>query len=163
MIFEERQRFRQWWAWGAILLPALIAWILFALQILGGEPVGDDPMPDWAVWVFFVVMGLGFPVWFAVLTLETTVDEEGVRVRFRNGIGRRDLDFGEIARVEVRTYRPLLEFGGWGLRWGGKGRRAFTASGNRGVDVALHDGRSVLIGSKRPEALAEAIRSRIVA
>ena len=77
MIFEERQRFRQWWAWIAILAPAVVAWLLFFLQIVGGEPIGDNPAPDSFVWLMVAVMGIGFPAWFAVLSLETGVDEEG--------------------------------------------------------------------------------------
>ncbi len=157
MIFHEEQPFRQWWAWIAIASPAVIAWVLFFMQIVGGEPVGDDPAPDAVVWAFALGFGVGFPLWFWLLRLETTVDESGVHVRFRRGIGRRDIAFEEIAAVTVRTYRPILEFGGWGLRWGRHRRRAFTASGTRGVEIRLHDGRSVLIGSQRPEELAAAI------
>jgi hypothetical protein len=161
MIFEERQRFRQWWAWIAILLPAVVAWLLFVQQIIGGTPVGDDPAPDWFIWLFTAVMGVGFPLWFAVLTLETVVDGDGVHVRFRNGIGRKDVGFDEIAEVEAREYRPILEFGGWGLRWGRHQRRAFSASGSRGVELTLGDGRSLLIGSQRADELAGVIRDRL--
>ena len=161
MIFEERQRFRQWWAWIAILAPAVVAWLMFFLQIVGGEPVGDDPAPDWFIWLMVAVMGIGFPTWFAVLTLETRVDDEGVHVRFRNGIGRRDVAFADIVEVESREYRPILEFGGWGLRWGRHRRRAFTASGTAGVEIRLRDGRSVLVGSQRAGELAGVIRDRM--
>lgn len=161
MIFEERQRFRQWWAWIAILAPAVVAWLLFFLQIVGGEPIGDNPAPDSFVWLMVAVMGIGFPAWFAVLSLETGVDEEGVHVRFRNGIGRRDIDFADIVEVEAREYRPILEFGGWGLRWSRHRRRAFTASGTAGVEIRLRDGRSVLVGSQRADELAGVIRDRM--
>ena len=161
MIFEERQRFRQWWAWIAIAAPAVIAWTLFFLQIVGGEPVGDDPAPDWVIWLMVVAMGIGFPLWFALLTLETIVDSDGVHVRFRNGIGRKDISFADIRGVQSRAYRPLLEFGGWGLRWGRHQRRAFTASGTQGVDIDLADGRTVLIGSQRADELAGIIKDRL--
>jgi hypothetical protein len=50
------------------------------------------------------------------------------------------------------TYRPFREYGGWGIRFGRQGI-AYTVSGDRGVLVRLRNGRSFLLGSKRPESL----------
>ncbi len=48
-----------------------------------------------------------------------------------------------------------------GIRWAGKGRMAYNVSGNKGVEIALADGHSVMVGSQRPDELAEAIRARL--
>ena len=44
----------------------------------------------------------------------------------------------------MRRYR---EYGGWGIRGGLRGTKAYNVSGNRGVELMLADGRTVLIGS----------------
>lgn len=83
-----------------------------------------------------------------------------MRLRFPPFVDRR-IPFAEIRRVHARTYRPLREFGGWGIRWGGRGRMAYNVSGNRGVEVELTDGRTVMVGSQSPDALAEATRAHL--
>ena len=78
-----------------------------------------------------------------------------VVVRYRPFVNRR-IPIGQIARVEPRVYRPLGEFGGWGIRgWGG--RVAYNVSGDTGVELTLADGRQILIGTQRAADLAGAI------
>jgi hypothetical protein len=55
------------------------------------------------------------------------------------------------------NYRPIADYGFWGVRAGRDGERAFIARGNRGVRLELIDGTKILIGSQRPEALASVL------
>lgn len=66
--------------------------------------------------------------------------------------------FEEIIALESVVYRPIREFGGWGMRGFGK-RRAWTARGNRAVKLTLVGGRELLIGSDHPQKLEERIRT----
>ena len=70
---------------------------------------------------------------------------------------RRNIAVDSVRTIEVVTYRPLLDHGGWGIRSGPEGERVLSARGNRGVRLVLNDGTRILIGSQRPEALAIAI------
>jgi hypothetical protein len=79
-----------------------------------------------------------------------------VRIRFFP-LATRTIERSAIGEIEARTYRPIREYGGWGLRFGRRGR-AYSISGDRGVELTLTDGRRVMIGSRRAEELAEAIR-----
>ncbi|UCE78629.1 MAG: hypothetical protein JSV13_08970 [Nitrospiraceae bacterium] len=76
---------------------------------------------------------------------------------------KRKLPFSEINSCEARTYRPIREYGGWGIRysWRGKGR-AYTVKGNKGVQLSLQNGEFVLIGSQKAELLAESIRGQLI-
>src|SRR5687767_1607879 len=56
--FQEVQRPRQWWVWTLGLGVAALAWANFLYQIVGGQPLGADPAPDWFVWVFWALFGL---------------------------------------------------------------------------------------------------------
>jgi hypothetical protein len=59
--------------------------------------------------------------------------------------------------VEVVTYRPIADYGCWGIRSGRDGEKAYIARGNRGVGIELTDGTKLLIGSQRPELLASVL------
>jgi hypothetical protein len=156
VLFREEQRLRQWWIWGIVLVVTALSWWTFLEQIVGGEPWGDRPLPDWAVWLIFLLFGIGLPVTLYFARLIVTVDEEVVRIRW-TPFARRTVRVSEIESSEARTYRPLLEYGGWGVRWAPGRGTAWNASGNRGVQLELTSGKRLLIGSQRAEELAEAI------
>jgi hypothetical protein len=59
--------------------------------------------------------------------------------------------------VEVVTYRPIADYGCWGIRSGRDGEKAYIARGNRGVRIELADGTKLLVGSQRPELLASVL------
>jgi hypothetical protein len=154
--FREVQRFRQWWIWLLVYGIAIFSWYGFIQQIILGQPFGSNPAPDWAMWLIWVLFGIGFPLFFHTVKLEVTVLEDCVQIRYVPLASRR-IPFQEIERFVVRTYSPIREFGGWGLRWGGRNRRAYNVSGNRGVELTLRDGGRVMLGSQRPEELDQAL------
>jgi hypothetical protein len=59
------------------------------------------------------------------------------------------------------AFRPIMEYGGWGIRRGANGW-AYNVSGNRGVRLVFRDGSTFLIGSQRAEELELVIRARLV-
>jgi hypothetical protein len=70
---------------------------------------------------------------------------------------RRIVPVDTVQSVEVVTYRPIADYGFWGIRSGQDGERALIARGNRGVRLELADGSKLLIGSQKPELLAAAL------
>jgi len=155
--FLEEQRFRQFWIYLLLAIPVVIMWWGFLEQIMPGRPWGDQPAPDWVVILMWLLFGIGLPGFFWMLRMNTRVDGSGVEVRWspiKSGV---TVAYIEIERHESITYRPIREFGGWGVRWGGKHRRAYNVSGDRGVELFLTDGRSIVVGSERSDELANAI------
>jgi len=77
----------------------------------------------------------------------------------------------DVALAEVQTFRPLQEFGGWGLRYGwprwakAEGRRrgvwAFFLCGTRGVKIVRRDGRTYLVGSDHPDRLGAVLNAAV--
>jgi hypothetical protein len=157
--FRETQRFTQ--PWLVLLIAAVVIgiWVMFVVQIVLGRPVGDNPAPDWAMWLLLAVFGVAFPLFFASLRLEVEVRPEGLHLRFVPFV-RRTIPWGEIASAEARTYRPLAEYGGWGIR-GFASNRAYNVRGTRGVQLVLADGKRLLLGSQRADELEAAIRARL--
>ena len=88
--------------------------------------------------------------------------DDALEIRFRGLLVRREIPLADITHFEARTYRPIREYGGWGVRRGAGGM-AYNVSGNRGVEFRLADGKSLLIGSQRPEELALALQTRMAA
>ena len=107
-----------------------------------------------------VVMPLGIVVLFWVNRLEAEVRADGLYIRFFP-FHLRFKRFGaeDLSECFARKYRPILEYGGWGIRFGWKGGRAYNVSGNEGVQLVFKNGKRLLIGSKQAPALESAIRS----
>lgn len=104
---------------------------------------------------------------FGRLVIE--VDELELRATWGYlGWPRRVFPLSAIHDIEVVQYRPLRQFGGWGIRCGridGQTTMAYTVRGNRGVRFSLTEEirvgfvstRSFLIGSLEPERLQQAL------
>ena len=162
--FREVQQFRQKWLLISLAGASLCLIILFGYgmikQLVFGYPWGNRPMSDMAIAIvgpIMILMGIGLPMLFYKMKLLTEVREDGVHINFVP-LSRQTVLFENIVSCEVRTYKPIREYGGWGVRYGWAGK-AYNVSGNRGVYLKLSSGKGLLIGSQRPEELAQAIQS----
>jgi hypothetical protein len=158
-MFKEEQRFRQWWIWAIVLVVAALGWWGFVQQIVLGEPFGNNPASDWAVWLLWVFVGLGLPALFAFIRLAIEVTADEVVIRYRPLLKRRIL-LADIERVNARTYKAVREYGGWGIKGWSFKSVAYNISGDRGVQLTLRDGRRIMLGSRRPDELAQAIQTQ---
>ncbi|WP_254799212.1 DUF6141 family protein [Natrinema hispanicum] len=108
-------------------------------------------------WGGLIVIGATAALLYS-LRLQTEVRADGIYIKmWPLHRSFRRITWSEIERYEPRQYRPLREFGGWGIRWA-PGKLAYNVSGNRGVWIERTNGRAVLIGSKRPEDFVRAIK-----
>jgi hypothetical protein len=166
VIFREEQRFRQLWIWLLLVFTALLGvWIFgygMVQQMIFRKPWGNEPMSDTMLIIVAIAYFLfsGGLIWlFCAAKLVTEVRSDGLYIRFyafHRSFHKIPLE--NVARFEARTYKPILEYGGWGVRWTMKGK-AYNVSGNRGVRLDFKDGKHLLIGSQRPDELAQAIGS----
>jgi len=131
--------------------------VFSAAVILTQDPHQWPLLPVVVICGILVPAGIGFLIWVA--RLETEVRQGGLYIRYVP-FHRRFKKFKaeDLSEYHARTYRPVLEYGGWGIRCGWKGR-AYNVSGNRGVQLVFRDGGRVLIGSSKPSELEAAIRS----
>ncbi len=154
LLFEETQRFRQPWIFAIVALAACASLLPTGLVITGVAPADAGGIVSMIVGA---VAGLGVCALLLGSHLRTEVRSDGLYIRyipFHRKEQRIALDAG--ARVEALTYRPIAEYGGWGIRYGRNGR-AYNVYGNRGVLITYTNGRTLLIGSQRAEELAAAI------
>lgn len=152
-VFTEKQKFNQWWVWALlILIPVLLFIPLFnnwqSLQF-GGSMGGQE----WGLIAVFVVVLLVILL-FYLLRLETRIDHQGVKVRFYPFQRKfRVISWGEIEEAHIRKYAPILEYGGWGLRFSHKGT-AYNVAGNMGLQLVIRkegkvNGKRLLIGTQK--------------
>ncbi len=142
-----------------VAAPAALAWWPFIRQIIGGEPVGQNPAPDWVVWVLWLLFGLGLPFLFGRIRLVLEVTDAEVLIRYRP-FSRRAIALVDIQQIQARQYNAVKEYGGWGVKGWSKEKMAYNLSGDRGVELTLRDGRRVMLGSQRADELAAVIESR---
>lgn len=153
LIFQEVQQFRQRWLWLVLLGLSALVLALTATSILGS---GNESKPLWILGLVIVVF-IANTVLFAILKLNTEVNADGVLIHYFP-LKRRWIPRDRIQSATVRTYRPLRDYGGWGIRQGWRSI-AYTVRGDRGVWLELTHGKPILLGSQQPEALATAIAS----
>ena len=88
------------------------------------------------------------------LKLYTRIDAMGVHFRMKPfHFKEQTIPWEDIDQIHVRKYSPILEYGGWGMRYGRNGK-AFNVRGNYGIQIVKKNGKKVLIGTQRPEDAA---------
>ncbi len=146
--FTEVQRFRSPVLWLGLAAGAAInvgIWLS-----VGSGPSWMIVAPSTAI--LAVVIAL---LAFSRLTVEVRGD--GVHARFAPfHRDERVFPFEEIVSHAAVDYRPIRDYGGWGLRRGRNGA-AYNVSGSRGVLLTLRDGTTLLLGSLRADELDAAI------
>jgi len=89
----------------------------------------------------------------------TRVDREGLTIRYGlAGIRIFRCSRSQITGIRIRTFAPIADFGGYGIRMA-KGVTAYYLAGRSGVQLELEGRRSVLIGSMHPERLAAVLEA----
>lgn len=140
-----------------ILLVTAGAWYTALVQIIYNKKTGTNPAPDWAIVILWIVFGLGFPLLFCFLKLITEVRYDGLYYcYFPFHLSFRKISWGELKKYEVRSYHPIREYGGYGIRMGKRGK-AYNVSGHMGVQLELANGKNILIGSQKAGELVKAI------
>lgn len=151
--FEERQRMRQPWLLSLVAVIVVGSWAVLVDSLLDD----DSGSPLWGAALVVLLFGMWLPWVMWSLELRTVVDPAGLDVRFHIGIGGHHFPMSDMASVRAVTYRPIRDFGGWGVRWGWHRSRAYNVSGDRGVEVIDTDGRRWVIGSQRADELEAAL------
>jgi hypothetical protein len=159
-IYREVQQFRQAWIWVIVSALAGLVWYAAMMQLLLHRPFGGVPMPIILLVIDWFIFGIGLPALFYFSQLVTEVCDDGIYIRFFpfHKTSHR-IAFTEVKQFELRTYHSFREYGGHGIRYGSKGK-AYTVSGDRGIQIELLNGKRLLIGSQRAEELWQAIQTK---
>lgn len=95
-------------------------------------------------------------VFFMLLKLKTKIDSEGVSIQFYPFHSKFvTYKWEDIEYIDVRNYRPLRDFGGWGVRYGKNKSKAFSTRGNVAIYMSFKTGGPRLIGTQKEVELNE--------
>ena len=160
LIFREVQTFGSTLRWLLVVLMA-ISFAVFAIALLETltNPETTNKLAPTLLSIISMAIPIAATILFYILKLETEVRTDGLYVRFYPmHIRFRKFTGQDLAEHYSRTYKPIREYGGWGIKcsFTGKGK-AYNVSGNKGVQLVLTNGKKLLIGSQRPDELAAAI------
>ena len=147
-VFKENQRFTQWWL---LLLFALVAGIILkaVFEETNGFKEAENPL-----FILFIVFAGLIPIVLLLgIQLQTRIDAKGITVKFHPlGFTKKHFTWNEILDCYVTQYSPIREYGGWGIRGLGK-KKAYTVTGNLGIQIVTVNNKNFLIGTIQPEAV----------
>lgn len=152
MRYKETQEIKSVWLW-----IGLVAAILFVVIVLMEQATTKTIHPETiAIFSSFSVL---MTLLFKSLKLTTVIDEFNVSYKLSPfHLTLRKIPWMLIERCEVRTYNPIGEYGGWGLKYGFKSGKAINLSGNKGLQLYLKTGKKILIGTQQPERLEQYLK-----
>ena len=106
--FVEKQKFTQWWLWIILCVFPFISVIPFEANEVN---------------LYYVLIGFFIPLFFYLLELRIKVNQQGLYyqffpIHFKYHLIR----FDEIERLKPLKYNPLREYGGWGIKYGFRGK-----------------------------------------
>ena len=142
-LFEENQKFTQWWLWV----------ILLSFPVISFGPFDENQVN-----INYVLIGFMLPLIFYLFELRIKVSNKGLHYQFfpfhfKSHI----INIEDIEKIEALQYKPLAEYGGWGIKYGFKGK-AYTVRGDKGVKIFLKNGLNIMFGSQKHNELAKSLK-----
>ena len=180
--FSELQRLNRWIIL-PIFIPVILLFIIGCIIQLGlGKPWGNNPLPDVGLIIItFVMLLLSTNILW--IHLKTFIDRDGIHIRMWMCpfyVKTKSFLWVDIAEVYIRKYRPVAEYGGWGIQNGKDSRNplenlrfsvgkikipqketnnmAYNMSGNIGLQLVMKDGKKILIGTHKSDELSEVLQ-----
>ncbi len=150
--FTERQHFRQPLLWIGLGVADCAMLFLGWNSLFHSAEYGDRAVPfAFLLIIFCVLLGVNALLWF--MSLDTRIDTEGIHYRFTPFIPKyRTVQWTELRSVQVRHYRPIVEYGGWGYRIGVFGAgQALNIRGTVGIQLVFQSGKRLLLGTQKED------------
>ncbi|MDL2239542.1 hypothetical protein LJC25_02980 [Bacteroidales bacterium OttesenSCG-928-K03] len=158
ILFEEKQYFRQWWLF--IMLLPIVGIFVYGLikQIFFDIPFGNNPMSDLGLIISSILIIIICLMMFFI-GLETRITNYGIYIKFFPfNSNFKFFPWDDIASHEVIKYKPIRDYGGWGIRGSGK-NKAYNVSGNYGLMLKFYNGNKLLIGTNKPDELKNQLKN----
>ena len=149
----------QSWMLLIIVIISILPIAMVSKEIIQSE--GQDQNAIIAAIIVVVSLLLVFGI-LVRLKLSSRIDERGIHYRF-SPFHRsfKLISWNAIQEVHIRNYKPISEYGGWGMRstnlWNRKKGIAYIISGNQGIQLVLKSGKKILIGTRKSEEVKRAL------
>ncbi|MDA9969017.1 hypothetical protein N9484_07410 [Polaribacter sp.] len=156
-VFKEEQRFRQVW-----LMVLLGFSLLVPVGLIINEYIKDNTSMTTNEFLGSLIGIIASVLLIFIFKLSTRIDEKGIHYQFFPfHFSMKTLLWSEITKAEVRTYDPIGEYGGWGLRYSFNKKKgnAVNVSGDIGIQLTLKNGKKLLIGTQKKEAVSRVLKT----
>ena len=140
--FKEEQKFTQWWLWMILIIV-----LVFPPLINSAESANYYLLID------ILIIGFIFLMKLTVRVSPLCIHYQFFPFHFKERILKKE----EIKDFQEIKYNPIIDYGGWGIRWGIKGK-AYNVKGNKGVRILKIDGKKILFGSQLPQSFIVALK-----
>jgi len=156
-VFKEEQRFRQVW-----LMVLLGFSLLVPVGLIINEYIKDNTSMTTNEFLGSLIGIIASVLLIFIFKLSTRIDEKGIHYQFFPfHFSMKTLLWSEITKAEIRTYDPIGEYGGWGLRYSFNKKKgnAVNVSGDIGIQLTLKNGKKLLIGTQKKEAVSRVLKT----
>lgn len=148
-LFNEDQKFSK--IVNYILLAVTLIWLVSFLYSFN--------TPAFWGMIFSGTLLIALNVLFFNISLHTEIDSEGISIKFHPfHLKPKKFMFSEMQKCYVRKYNSLVEYGGWGIRYGINGK-AYNTRGNMGIQIVLKNNKEILIGTQKPEEVENILKN----
>ncbi|CAM2902852.1 DUF6141 domain-containing protein [Paenibacillus sediminis] len=147
----EEDRYLPIWILVLIAPITILMWAAVYIQLIEGKPFGAKPASDTVLIILWIIFGILLPSLFYFIKYRIRLNNEQLVLElipfYKNKIR-----IADIQTINLITVRPLIDFGGWGLRFNGK-KTGLIIEGKVGIEVKLKSNEIIVIASKRSEQL----------
>ena len=156
-VFKETQRFTQTW-----LLLLIAVSLIVPIAILVKAYIDGQMSLESLLWIGLMILASSAIIFIFKLT--TRIDEKGIHYKFSPiHFSLKTIRWNSIIKAYVRTYDPIGEYGGWGLKggwlWNKSKGTAINISGVIGIQLELNDGTKLLIGTQKKEQAIQVLQT----
>ncbi len=162
-VFKEEQRFTQLW-----LIVLLAVSLIVPVVLIINEFSKENTRMTTNEFVLTLLGLLASVLIIFIFKLTTRIDEKGIYYQFFPFHWQLKLiSWKDISKAYVRTYNPIGDYGGWGLKgkWFGSKGKAINISGDIGLQIELKNGKKLLIGTQKEndaKNVLETYKSKII-
>jgi len=147
-LFKESQRIPIWMFLS--MLAKILATVIISLWWFGSWSTSHT---------ISILIVLFFMFMASMIDLRTRYTKDGIYFQYFPFHQREYfLKWKEVKVAFTREYKPIWEYGGWGLRFGKNGK-VYNLRGNKGLQLKLKSGKALLIGTQKANELKEALKS----
>jgi hypothetical protein len=149
-VFIEEQRFTQWWLYIIMIIPLFV--VIFPF-IFNHEEMNNNKEAILGISISLLIM-IAIIGLVLFIRLKTKIDEQGIYYQFFPlNFNQKFISWNDISKCYVRKYKPILEYGGWGIKsrifFRNSNGVAYNIKGNIGLQLKLKNGKKILIGTQK--------------
>ena len=158
-VFKEEQRFTQTWLIVLLAISIIVPITVITTEYL--EENSNMTTNEFVLTLSGILVTISFIFFFK---LKTRIDEKGIHYQFLPfHFKYRTITWPEIKTAVVRTYDPIGEYGGWGIKggslWNKEKGKCVNISGDIGIQLQLKNGKKLLIGTQMKEAAVNVLKT----